>query len=139
MKYQLCAIASLILLHAGVLCAAETKVSFEGMYEYRTDAESLEMLGEQVCFFPSGLTSKKVPRPSGDHRLPWFCFTNSKEAAHLFGFALSARPKECGFRGSAKIVVSGYKRYSGEGDDNDVATLDAVVEKSKPKSLPCSE
>jgi hypothetical protein len=95
------------------------------------------MLGEQVCFVPSKPSSENVPRPTGDRRLPWFCFTNSKQAAHLFGFALNASSNECGFKGNAKITVSSYKRYTGEGDDNDVATIDAVLEKSKPESLPC--
>ena len=121
------------------ILAAETKIEFEGKYEYRTDEESLEMLGEQVCFFPSKQSSGNVPRPSGDHRLPWFCFTNSKEAGRLFGFALDDRSKECGFRGNAKIVVSGYKRYTGEGDDNDVVTLESVLEKSKPEVIPCTK
>jgi len=139
MKLTSILIVSTTLLCAAPLCVAETKITFEGRYEYRTDVESLEMLGEQVCFFPSKPSSENVPRPTGDYRLPWFCFTNSKQAAHLFGFALNARSNECGFKGNAKIKISSYKRYSGEGDDNDVATLDAVLIKSKLVSLPCSE
>ena len=139
MKLSSVVIASTTLLCAAALYAAETTISFEGRYEYRTDSESLEMLGEQVCFFPSRPSSQNVPRPTGDRRLPWFCFTNSKQAAHLLGFALNAGSYECGLKGNAKITVSSYKRYTGEGDDNDVATLDAVLEKSKPESLPCSK
>jgi hypothetical protein len=139
MKLTSIYIALSLLLCAAPLCAAESKITFEGKYEYRTDVESQEMLGEQVCFFPTKPSSENVPRPTGDHRLPWFCFTNSKQAAHLFGFALNARSNECGLKGNAKISVSSYKRYSGEGDDNDVATLDAVLVKSKPESLPCSK
>lgn len=132
-------IASIGLLFSGNLWAAEI-ITFEGKYEYRTDAESLEMLGEQVCFFPSKPSSAHVPRPTGDHRPPWFCFANSKQAARLFGFELKAAyPKRCGFRGSARIAVSRYLRYTGEGDGNDVATLDAVLEKSGPEPLSCQE
>jgi hypothetical protein len=139
MKIISSVIASIILLYAGELWSAETKITFEGQYEYRTDAESLEMLGKQVCFFPSVPSSANVPRPIDDHRLPWFCFTNSKQAAYLLGFALGVRPKECGLWGNAKIVVSRYRRYTGEGDDNDVANLEAVLKKSKPELLSCAE
>jgi len=138
MKLISIVIASTTLLCTATLYAAETKITFDGRYEYRTDTENLEMLGKQVCFFPSKPSSQNVPRPAGDHRIPWFCFTNSKQAALLFGFDFNASTHECGFKGHATITVSGYRRYKGEGDDNDVATLDAVLEKSKPDSLPCT-
>ena len=140
MKLTSAVIASAtLLLCTPVPGAAEAKITLEGRYEYRTDPESLEMLGEQVCFFPSKPSSENVPRPIGDHRVPWFCFTNSKQVAHLFGFKLNASSHECGFKGNAKIKVTGYKRYPGDGDDNDVAMLDAVLKKTKPVSLPCSK
>jgi len=132
-------IASTSLLCATVLWAAEKPIVFDGRYEYRTDEESLEMLGEQVCFFPTGPSSANVPRPTGDHRLPWFCFTNSEQAARMFSFELKAGSNGCGFEGKAKITVSSYQGYTGEGDDHDVATLDAVLEKSKPALLPCAK
>jgi hypothetical protein len=120
------------------LFAEETIITFEGRYEFRTDAESLEIIGEQICFFPTKPSSKNVPRAKGVRRLPWFCFTNSSEAAHLLGVALNDRSNECGFKGSAKINVSSYKRYIGDGGGNDVAILDAVLFVSKPENLTCS-
>lgn len=120
-----------------VVYAAETKNIFEGRYEYRSDAESLEMRGKQVCFFPSKPSSKNISRPVGDNRMPWFCFTNSKQAAQVFGFELNDNSNKCGFKGNATIRISNYKRYAGEGDDNDVARLDGVLKSSKPVSLPC--
>ena len=68
MKLSSLVIASTTLLCAAALSAAEKAISFEGRYEYRADSESLEMLGEQVCFFPSKLSSQNVPRPTGDCR-----------------------------------------------------------------------
>ncbi|MCM2264356.1 MAG: hypothetical protein NDI73_04095 [Desulfuromonadales bacterium] len=139
MKRTSVVVAFVTLLCPAVLCAAEQAITFEGRYEYRTDAESLEMLGEQVCFFPSTPSSENVPRPAGDRRVPWFCFANSKQAAHLLGFALDAQATACGFTGHARITVTNYTRYAGEGDDNDVATLDVVLEKSKPEPLSCAK
>lgn len=131
---------SLAITSTTLLCSAvETKITFEGRYEYRTDTESLEIIGRRVCFFPSKPSSENVPRPIGDRRTPWFCFTNSKHAADSFGLNLNVGARECGVRGDAKIVVSGYTRHTGEGDGNDVARLDTVLETSKPESLPCSK
>lgn len=119
--------------------AADASIVFDGRYEYRTDEISLQMLGNQVCFFPTAPSSLSVPRPPGDDRSPWFCFENSERAGIMLGFALNKPSKKCGIRGKAKVRVIGYKRYAGEGDDNDVATLMAVLRKSEPEDLPCSE
>lgn len=139
MKLTNIVISSTFLLCAAVLRAAEKPIVFDGRYEYRTDEESREMLGEQVCFYPSEPSSANVPRPTGDRRLAWFCFTNSDQAARLFGFELKSGSHGCGFEGNAKITVTSYQRYTGEGDDHDVAMLDAVLEKSKPAPLPCTK
>lgn len=57
----------------------------------------------------------------------------------MLGFKMSTKQKACGIQGTATVVVVGYKRYSGEGDDNDVAELKTVLSKSKPEPLPCTE
>jgi len=127
------------LIQSDVSFSAEAPLEFDGRVEYRTDAESQEMLGKQVCFFPSKSASKNVPRPKGDLRMPWFCFANSQEASHKLGFNLKPNSRGCGVTGQAKVLVAGYKRYTGEGDDNDVATLISVMEKSKMNTLPCEK
>jgi hypothetical protein len=138
MSRKLYIVAVVLCLHSAVVCAADEQIRFEGRYEYRTDKESQEILGKQVCFFPTSPTSALVPRPTGDHRLPWFCFSNSVYAANMFGFELSMDSNTCGIQGNADISVTGYKRYTGEGDDNDIATLKAVLRKSQPEVLLCS-
>jgi hypothetical protein len=117
--------------------SAADQLTFDGSYEYRSDQESLEIIGKQVCFYPSQPTSTLIPRSSGDQRLAWFCFSNSQKAANMLGFSLSKQSKACGIRGTAKVTVVEYKRYTGEGDGNDVATLKVVLEKSPPQALPC--
>lgn len=117
--------------------AAES--TFSGRYEYRTDEESLDIIGRQVCFFPSEPSARQVPRSAGDKRLPWFCFSNSEAAAKMLGFSLKALAKGCGIRGDATVTVRDYVPYTKEGDGNDIATLRAVVQKSNPEPLPCSQ
>jgi hypothetical protein len=113
--------------------------TFSGHYEYRTDEESLDIIGRQVCFFPSEPSARQVPRFAGDKRHPWFCFSNSEAAAKMLGFRLKAPAKGCGIRGDATVTVSDYVLYTKEGDGNDAATLRAVVQKSIPEPMPCSQ
>lgn len=126
------------LLYCAAASAADAPLTFEGRFEFRTDQESLEIIGKQVCFFPAPPISKSIPRPAGDHRLPWFCFSNSAVAASRLGISMSAHPKSCGIRGTATVVVMGYNHYSGEGDGNDVAELETVLNKSQPEPVQCS-
>ena len=117
--------------------AADVPLTFEGRFEFRTDQESLEIIGKQVCFYPAPPTSKSVPRPVGDKRPPWFCFSNSAVAASKLGFKMKTRHSSCGIKGTATLVVVDYNRYKGEGDGNDVAELKAVSSKSRPELLSC--
>ena len=130
---------ALPLLWCGSASAADTQLTFEGRFEFRTDSESLEIIGKQVCFYPAPPTSKSVPRPAGDIRLPWFCFSNPAAAAALLGFKMNTIQKSCGLQGDATGVVVGYKRYTGESAGNDVANLQTVLSKSQPQPLPCSK
>ncbi|MFN4325666.1 MAG: hypothetical protein ACK4FP_07235 [Azonexus sp.] len=115
----------LVVASLGVHAAAE-ETTFSGRYQYRTDQDSLDVIGRQVCFFPSGHSARLVPRPAGDTRLPWFCFSNSEAAAKMLGFRLKMQSKGCGIRGSATLTVSNYVPYTKEGDGNDIATLKVV-------------
>lgn len=109
----------------------------EGRYDYRTDEESRDVLGRQVCFLPSAASARLLPRTPSDRRLAWFCFSDSEEAARAFSFPLAAQAGTCGVTGTALIDVAGYQVYQGEGDGNDVATLVQVLSKSSPAALPC--
>ena len=55
----------------------------------------------------------------------------------MLGFEMSMQQEACGVQGTATVVVTGYNRYAGEGDGNDVAELENVLRKSQPEPLPC--
>ena len=42
--------------------AGPDSVELSGRYEYRTDAESLNIIGDAVCFFPDTASTERVPR-----------------------------------------------------------------------------
>jgi len=131
--------AALLLLASLGAHAAIAETTLSGRFEYRTDPESIDVIGRQVCFFPSEPSVRRVPRPAGDKRLPWFCFSNSKAAAKMLGFRLKAPPKSCGIRGNATVTVSNYVLYTKEGDGNDIATLKSVVRKARSEQLSCNQ
>lgn len=131
--------AALLLLASLGAHAVAAAMTLSGRYEYRTDPESLDVIGRQVCFFPSEPSARQVPRPAGDRRLPWFCFSNPEAAARMLGLRLDPPHKNCGVRGNATVTVDNYVLYTKEGDGNDIATLMSVVRQSKPEPLPCNQ
>ena len=60
--------------------SATQEIILNGKYEYRTDSESLEHLGDLVCYFPNKETAKLVKRTTKSKRTVWFCFTPNNEA-----------------------------------------------------------
>lgn len=108
---------------------ADTSLSLTGRYEYKTDSESLQMLGGLVCFYPNKESAKLLPRPSTDKRLSWFCFANKKQSKKLLDIPLNAK-KNCGLAGTATVQLTEYKAYKGEGDGFDSAILQSVNKNS---------
>jgi hypothetical protein len=126
------------LLFGSSSCFADTALTLDGRYEYRTDAESLEIIGRRVCFFPSEDAANFLPRPSSDHRLPWFCFTNTESATQALRIEGKENNSGCGLTGTATVQVQDYEVYSGEGDGFDTAYLSKLVRVSESKDLPCT-
>lgn len=117
--------------------ALAAELTLEGTFERRTDAYSRRVLGDAVCFIPDEKFEKAIPRFPGDDRRAWFCFSNL--AAAMKGFALPARGKGCGARGTAHIVVSDYVVSREGGESVDKARLERVLRKSAPRPIPCNE
>lgn len=124
-----------------LLCCAGTphaaELTLEGTFERRTDAYSKRILGDAVCFVPDEKHEGALPRPPGDERRAWFCFTNRAEAVKAF--AIGTGRKGCGTRGRATITVSGYAVSKGDGESVDTARLERVLAKSAPRPIPCNE
>ena len=47
-----------------------------GTYSRTLDPEYLDYMGDVICFEPDQKSSALVPRPKGDERTAWFCFSN---------------------------------------------------------------
>jgi hypothetical protein len=110
-----------------------------GKFVRRLDKETLEMQGDTLCFFPKGASASLVPRPKGDPRLAWFCFSNQKKAKTLLK-ANDDKPKgSCGMQGEATLVVSHYVVNSQAAEVFDTARLVKVVSSPGSRALPCKK
>lgn len=108
-----------------------------GTYSYRTDAESVEQLGDAVCFYPRSGSRFRHTRPSGDRRIMWFCFANVNDAKRMLGIPPAAKINECGLQGQATVEIDEHQTAKQDTDDVDVVRLVAVRNVSKTRSIGC--
>lgn len=127
-----------LLLGLGLIEAGSAQtLRLQGAFQFRTDAQSQELLGDQVCFYPDAASSRLLPRKASDPRLAWFCISSSAQARQLLHIEAELSPSSCGLQGQALIEVEAYRVYEGEGDGHDLAQLRRVISVSKPRPLPC--
>lgn len=132
-------LAPLILMLGLVNSVFAQELRLEGRFEYRTDEESRDVLGDQVCFFPNSLTARQLPREKSDRRLVWFCFTDTFDTKLKLNIPRSKPAKSCGYSGKAVVSITDYKVYRGEGDGNDIALLKSVVSASASEMMKCTQ
>lgn len=101
---------------------AQADLLLNGRYEYKTDIEGSDMLGDNICFYPDAISAKRLPRPKTDQRLAWFCFSNTVYAKKLLGLDLQ-KNGDCGASGTATVRVKNYQVYVEESDGFDTAKL----------------
>jgi len=117
----------------GSLVYYSGKIILEGKFTYSMSAEDREMIGDQVCFYPSKKDGKLIPRENGDQRMPWFCFKNTRQAKDLLGISgLLKDPAFCKVSGTATVEIENYVVDKAETDTNDSADLAKVINKSDP-------
>lgn len=121
------------------LASADTNLTLTGRFEHLADAQNLEMLGDNVCFYPNAASAKLLPRPKTDQRLAWFCFSNTAQSKKLLHIPAKRSASQCRAFGTATVVVKQYQVYLGQGDEFDRATLQKVVKKSSTHLAPCQE
>lgn len=96
------------------------------------------MLGDRVCFYPSGESTKLIPREQSDQRMAWFCFSDSKAAQRLLNIPTPSPKGGCGSAAMAKVVVTDYVVDLRETAAFDVARLVRVVSSQPPGKVACA-
>jgi hypothetical protein len=122
---------------AGASPAAGEATRMSGKYIQRTDAQSMERMGGQGCFFPDPGSQAWFTRAAGDKRDAWFCFVNQKEAAKAFGLVEGGKGPGCGWGGVARVEIDSLSRAPQDTDAHGAARLRSVGWASKAKVIPC--
>lgn len=120
-----------------VYYAGQATVS--GTIKRRTDDDSIQMIGDQVCLFPEMASAKVIPREAGDSRDPWFCFSNRISAMQKLQVPNKKPKGACGYRLEATVQVTDYVADRTESTVFDTARLVQVVAQSAVRNLPCNE
>ncbi|MFN4341194.1 MAG: hypothetical protein ACK4FE_04060 [Azonexus sp.] len=115
------------------------RVTLSGTIERRTDDDSTEMIGDQVCMFPEKGSAKVIPRGADDSRDPWFCFSNRIAAMKQLQVPNQKPKGACGYRLKATVQVTDYVVNLAESEVFDTARLIQVVSRGAPRSLSCNE
>lgn len=66
-------------------------VTLTGTYSLTLDPEYLDYMGDAICFEPNKTSSALIPRPKGDERTAWFCFSNFEQAKKYFNYQILSK------------------------------------------------
>lgn len=111
-------------------------VLLKGVAERRMDTETLELVGDNLCFFVSATSRNQIPRDR-DERLAWFCFTERDTAIRTLRLPSTPAKGTCGYRMPATVVVGNYVANRQEAEVFDTASLLAVRHRGTLNSIPC--
>lgn len=112
-------------------------VTLTGTYSRNLDSEYLEYMGDAICFEPDRKFSALVPRPKGDERTAWFCFSNFEQAKKTFKFPDSIKKDYCKYEGKATITIKDYNLFVEETEGSDLTQLVSAKNITSAKAVKC--
>lgn len=121
---------------AGQLRYYTGSVLLDGVVERRTDKETLELEGDNLCFTVVGQSRRLIPR-EGDTRAAWFCFSNRAAALRALRLPIEPGRGTCGYRMPAKVLVGSYVVNRAESEVSDTAALLSVKLRGVLRAIPC--
>ena len=112
-------------------------VTLTGTYSRTLDPEYLEYMGDGICFEPDQKSSVLVPRPKGDERTAWFCFSNFDQAKKTFKLPDSIKKGYCSYEGKATITIKDYNLFIEETEGFDSTQLVSAKNITPAKVVKC--
>lgn len=112
-------------------------VTLTGTYSRTLDPEYLEYMGDAICFEPDQKSSVHIPRPKGDERTAWFCFSNFEQAKKTFKLPDNIKKDYCSYEGKATITIKDYKLFVEETEGFDVTQLISAKNITPAKAVKC--
>ena len=112
-------------------------VTLTGTYSRTLDPEYLEYMGDAICFETDKKSSVHIPRPKGDERTAWFCFSNFEQAKKTFKLPDTIKKDYCSYEGKATITIKDYKLFVEETEGFDVTQLISAKNITPAKAVKC--
>lgn len=112
-------------------------VTLTGTYSRILEPEYLEYMGDAICFEPDQKSSVHIPRPKGDERTAWFCFSNFEQAKKTFKLPDTIKKGYCSYEGKAAVSIKDYKLFVEETEGTDLTKLVAAKNITPAKAVKC--
>ena len=112
-------------------------VTLTGTYSLNLDPEYLEYMGDGICFEPDQKSSAHIPRPKGDERIAWFCFSNFEQAKKTFKLPDTIKKDYCKYEGKATITIKDYNLFVVETEGSDLTQLVSAKNITPAKAVKC--
>ena len=113
------------------------EVTLTGTYSRTLEPEYLDYMGDAICFEPDKKSSALVPRPTGDERTAWFCFSNFEQAKKTFKLPDSIKKDFCKYEGKATINIKDYNLFVEETEGSDLTQLVSAKNITPAKAVKC--
>ena len=113
------------------------KVTLTGTYSRNLDPEYLEYMGDGICFEKKKKSSAHIPRPKGDERSVYFCFSNFEQAKKTFKLPNSIKKGYCSYEGKATISIKNYDLFFIESEGFDLTQLVSATNITPAKAIKC--
>lgn len=94
-------------------------------------------MGDDICFEPNQASSVLIPRPKGDERTVWFCFSNFDTAKKIFKLPNNIKKGFCEYKGQATIQIKDYKLFIEETEGFDLTHLVSAKNITPTKAVKC--
>lgn len=113
------------------------QVTLTGTYSRNLDPEYVDYLGDDICFQPDQAYTNLIPRPKGDTRTAWFCFSNFDQAKATFKLPDHIKKGYCTYEGKATITIKNYQLFFIESEGFDLTQLVSAQNITPPKAVKC--
>ena len=108
-----------------------------GTFSRNLDPEYLDYMGDDICFEPNQASSVLIPRPKGDERTVWFCFSNFDVAKKTFKLPDNIKKGFCKYEGQATVQIKDYKLFIEETEGFDLTQLVSAKNITPAKAVKC--
>ncbi|WP_174493918.1 hypothetical protein [Acinetobacter sp. Marseille-Q1623] len=113
------------------------QATLTGTYSRELDPEYVDYLGDHICFTPDKKSASLIPRPKGDERIVYFCFSNFEQAKKTFKLPNSIQKGYCSYEGKATITIKNYELFFIESEGFDHTTLISAKNVTPAKAVKC--